>query len=756
MMKKLVWFFCILLSAKGVVFSQIDTVLVQENLQTVRQFKQEGQLNKAVLLLQQMAHDHWMKRAFPTSLDYYQQCLALYQQLQDSSGISQVYANLGMIHADMRQYKQSVLYMEAYLEGLRHSNRPSRLLSGLMDLAIILTNLKRHEQAISRLTEAKHLAQELGETDRLKTCYGMLAESYEALGDLEQTRIHFELYRSFHEMIQREKDVWNSKKLAEAKAKTKFLEIQQKNQELELELRNQELKLRQEQLAQKQKEIQEIESLLVQFDSTNRALILHADKRDLVIMTLEEQERSKKLALEKASMHQQLLMGVLIFFSLMAILLLWYIKHKHRIAEQLQRKNQEILQGKEQLLRINQQLSAAVEEAKEASQAKSQFLSTISHEIRTPMNSVIGFTNLLRMDNPLPHQDQYLKTLEFSANHLLALINDVLDFSKIEAGKLELELAPVNLGELMTHLRETFLPKADQADISLKVEAITKKDIWVLGDIVRLNQVLTNLVGNAIKFTKEGGVSISYEVVEELDQSLRCRMAVADTGIGISAEKCEAIFEQFTQANADTTRKFGGTGLGLAISKHLTHLMDGRIWVESEEGKGSVFFVEIVFEAASPAGMDTQPQTVSQSTEIQDFEGMSILVADDNPINIVIVEEFLQRWKVEVETAENGEEAAQMVLEYPGRYDLVLMDLQMPIMDGYEATLRIRQEEDPYFQQLGIIALTASASVEVQSRVESSQMNGFLSKPFNPQDLFDKLKPYYRHSEKLSMPQSSF
>ncbi|MEM7373437.1 MAG: ATP-binding protein [Bacteroidota bacterium] len=726
-------------------FSQVNEQSAQ---QKVERLRNSGQLHEASRQLSKIASDYWKQGAYPKAITHYQQALEHFRELQNINGIADTYSHLGMIYSDMGEYEQAVVYLNKNLQTRIEEGKRKKILRSLINLSVVLNNLERYEESILHLKQAKIIAQDLNDSEKMRSCYGMLAETYEKIGDLEQTRVHFDLYRSFHEMIQRKKEAKNQQKLAEAKAQAEILEFQKKNQRLELELRNRELQIRQQQLAQKQAELQDIESLLVQFDSANRALILHADKKDLVILTLQEQKRSRKLALEKAKMGQQAMMGVLIFFGIFGIVLLRNYRQKTRMTDKLKRKNQEILYGKHQLEESNQQLEEAAKRAQAASHAKSQFLSTISHEIRTPMNSVIGFTNLLRMDNPLPHQDQYLKTLEFSANHLLALINDVLDFSKIEAGKLELDLSPMDIEELMTHLRQTFLPKAEESGIHLYVQANRPIKQLVMGDMVRLNQILTNLVGNAIKFTAEGEVSIRYQLIEEKEDKLLCRISVSDTGIGISPEKCEAIFEQFTQANSDTTRKFGGTGLGLAISKHLTELMGGRIWVESEEGKGSNFHIEIPFHSCQPVQTTPLSEDVQQTTDIQDFEGMSILVADDNPINIVIVEQFLQRWKVEVETVEDGEEAVRQLLAHPGRFDLVLMDLQMPVMDGYEATLTIRAQADPYFQQLGIIALTASASTEVQDKVKASKLNGHLSKPFNPQDLFDTLKPYYLASGK--------
>ena len=595
-------YFTFIIILLGATFSSAQTheLEIREKLRKAVSLEAQGNLKEASRFLNEAASLHWDEQEYDSAITHYEHSLMLNKRLKNGNGVAGLCSNLGMIYSDIGQYERAAVYMNQNLEIRRIEGKKSRILTSLLNLSVVLNNLKRYEASIDHLKEATRLAQEMNDSEKMRTCYGMLAETYEKMENLELTRHYFELYRSFHEMIQRRKEAHNEEKLADAKAQTQLLEIQKKNQKLELELKAQELRLRQEQISQQEQELQEIEGLLVQADSSNRDLMLKADKKELIIMALEEQKRSRKLALEKAQMRENVLIAALAVVILIGFILFRNYRQKTQLNAELRRQNETIIEGKEQLQSSNTQLAAAVQEAEAASFAKSQFLSTISHEIRTPMNSVIGFTNLLRMKNPQPHQEEYLKTLEFSANHLLALINDVLDFSKIEAGKLELLQTNLNLTELLRHLKRIFQPKAAESGIDLLLQSNRSSDIFIQGDEVRLNQILTNLVGNALKFTEKGQVSIGFEAINESEEEILCRISITDTGIGISPEKRQAIFEQFTQANSDTTRKFGGTGLGLAISKHLVELMQGRIWVESQEGIGSTFSIEIPFLRGNP------------------------------------------------------------------------------------------------------------------------------------------------------------
>lgn len=377
--------------------------------------------------------------------------------------------------------------------------------------------------------------------------------------------------------------------------------------------------------------------------------------------------------------------------------------------------------------------------AEKASQIKSEFLSTISHEIRTPMNAVIGLTNFLLEDKPKASQLETLNTLKFSAKNLLVIINDILDFSKIEAKKIVFENRPVNIHELMSSLKRVFLPavNAKKLDLVFNIDADIPE--LILCDPTRTSQILTNLINNAVKFTNAGSITVNLQVINKNKEEVEVRFEVRDTGIGIEIGKLSAIFESFTQASSSTTREFGGTGLGLTITRQLLQLQGVELLVESDEGKGSVFYFIQVFEIAQkPAERGVQHfEPVIPESKQPDSNPSKLLVVEDNEVNIMVVKKFLKKWGFEIIIAKNGKEALEKY-QADSEIALILMDLQMPVMDGYEASRK--------FRSLGvtkpIIALTASALMEDQIKIKNAGMDDYVTKPFDPEILHQKISQY--------------
>ncbi|GAB3930379.1 PAS domain-containing hybrid sensor histidine kinase/response regulator [Mucilaginibacter myungsuensis] len=380
-----------------------------------------------------------------------------------------------------------------------------------------------------------------------------------------------------------------------------------------------------------------------------------------------------------------------------------------------------------------QELIRAKEEAEAAVKAKSQFLSVMSHEIRTPMNAVIGFTNLLLKD-PRDDQQEYLNVLKFSAENLMVIINDILDVSKIEAGKIEFEQEDLDLKELIHNIHAAQLPAAINKGISLMTDVDPRIPVLIKGDKVRLGQILNNLVNNAVKFTREGSVTLSCKQLSRDGQQAIVYFEVRDTGIGVPVDKREYIFDIFAQASASTTRHFGGTGLGLAISQRLVNMMGGNILLDSEVGKGSVFYFDLVLTVAEQP--EVPISVILPARQNTSLEGLKVLLVEDNQINVLVARKFLERWKVICDCAVNGLIALEKVQQKD--YDLVLMDLQMPVMDGYQATTAIRALGGKY-KTLPILALTASALLDKREEVMAKGLTDFVSKPFKPEELYDKI-----------------
>ena len=369
---------------------------------------------------------------------------------------------------------------------------------------------------------------------------------------------------------------------------------------------------------------------------------------------------------------------------------------------------------------------AAIRRAEKASEAKSEFLSVMSHEIRTPLNAVVGMSNLLEVHG---EQRENVNTLQLAAQNLLLLVNDILDYSKIEAGKVEFEEVDTDLYDLMERLRLIHNPKAEEDHLDLQLDIAEDVPRYVVCDSTRINQVLSNLVGNGLKFTHKGYVKIKISLAEKGEEQARILFEVIDTGIGIEPEKQEVIFETFSQATSATTRNYGGTGLGLAITKQLLALQGGDLQLKSTPGEGSNFYFYLDFKLVQG---EVKPASEKPSwNEWGKLAGKRLLLVEDNPVNVVVAKKFLERWQADLEVAMSGEEALKLTIDH----DLVLMDLQLPDMDGYTISKKMREAG----VTIPILAFTASALMNVREKISASGMNDYIMKPFDPEELYRKI-----------------
>lgn len=420
--------------------------------------------------------------------------------------------------------------------------------------------------------------------------------------------------------------------------------------------------------------------------------------------------------------------------------------HSQMQAQQLEAQADELMAQQDELMAQQAELKKAKELAEDATHAKAEFLANMSHEIRTPLNAVIGMTHLAQKLDVSAKMQDYLQKIMGAGQHLLGVINDILDFSKIEAGKLRVECTEFELSQLMETVMTLVQDKASAKGLALSLELDPQAPQHLRGDPLRLSQILVNFAGNAVKFTEQGEVTIRVKQIETDERASLLRFSVQDTGIGLTAEQKSRLFQSFQQADSSTTRKYGGTGLGLAISRELISLMQGDVGVESEYGKGSVFWFSVRLEKGKNTHRAAEEAPVVGTGAVNRMTGAKILLAEDNELNQQVAIELLRSEGYVVDLAVNGTLAVEMIKR--NGYDLVLMDMQMPEMDGLDATRLIRREER--FAELPIVAMTANALESDRSICLAAGMNDHVAKPFDPEALFATIARWLQ--DKASLP----
>ncbi|OMP30813.1 ATP-binding protein [Mangrovimonas sp. DI 80] len=698
-----------------------------------------------------------LNEKYPEALKSFQKALKLSEELHfEIDNLENVWVSMGEIHSNIENFEEAQKYTLKGLEIAKQKDESRNLARIYLSMASVKTEMKEPEMALKYIDSAVVLMAPRASED--KTCeqcmnYALLVKSKVFNGlarhreallqllDLEpfykdnlasrvQPLMYQEIGKAYVGLGEFKKAVSSIKKGMTYPHVT--LLDDKRNYEI--------LAQSYKELGNYQKSLEAYEKFVAANDSitkfrnsqeTTRLELENAFNKERFkdSLVVEKEALERELRFEKQLGKEQTFRNLIIGAAILALLVALGLYNRLNFIKKTQR----VLKEK------NRVIEAEKEKAKSSERAKHQFLANMSHEIRTPMNAIKGMTDILLRRNPKKEQLDYLNAIKESLNSLLVIIDDVLDLSKIESGKIELEKIPFSISEEVHKVVQIMKFKAEEKGVSLNVD-FDQHIPMVKGDSVRLRQVLLNLVGNAIKFTSAGQVVVKVESkIEEGGGNLQVHFSVLDTGIGIEEDKLVNVFKSFEQAQTDTSRKFGGTGLGLSISKKIVKLHGGKIWAESKRGKGSTFHFVIPYEPfIIPSNFNGKTHTDEFDLLKDQLKGLKVLLVEDNAFNAVVAKEELEDniQGVEVRIAENGEVALDKL--QTELFDVVLMDVQMPVMNGFKCTKAIRQLKDSV-GHIPIIAMTANVLKEEVVRCFEAGMNDFVPKPFDVADLLQKI-----------------
>lgn len=696
-------------------------------------FNQETEKQELAETLNERGIVYENKGYYTEAFEDYLNSLKLYESIGDTKGIVNEYQNLGLIHFYKGEFTRAEEYFKDALNLSRNIMYRGGIASALNNLAISLKERGEVRTALDYFQQVLKMDQEDGDRANIAYSLNNVGTTYALLGNHKQAlKYYFQsailkytvpdyigLSNTFNNIssslihegaYQQARHYLDSSLLLSTnyKFRNNIAEIYKTYYELELALKHY------------PEALEYYRRYSIEKDSIEQAENTLAISKLQAVHDLDKTQKELKIK-EKALSVEQSVRYIAVVAVLLLVMVCVYFYYNVRRINKLN-----------QLLNMQRKdLIEAKEHAEDASMVKSQFLSVVSHEIRTPLNAIIGVANLLSEDEALPKEHAAnVSVLKTSSQQLLQLINDLLDLNKLELGKMQADREQMSIAKVAESIMKMFSVSAAQKGLSLEYNIDHRISHYLMGDDVKLTQVLTNLVGNAVKFTDSGYVKLNITQVKTHTSSEVVRFSVEDSGIGIAEADQYAIFDSFTQSNPDA-KKYGGSGLGLAISKKLIEVMGGEIVLVSKPGLGAVFSFELEF--------FVQPHTISQPTralQTKPFNGKRILIAEDNPVNVFVLKQFLHKWEAQTEVAVNGEEALKLLEQR--HFDLVLMDVHMPVKDGIETTKAIRSSTHEWCN-IPIIAITASYEENVREEVILCGMNDYVMKPFVPEALQEKL-----------------
>ncbi len=741
--------------------------------------------------------DYYRDEGLPIiAIDYYFSSMYIYEELNFPGAVAYTNIDVGNIYFDLGKHDIAKQYYEKVISMPDEKDVIIAKAVALNNIGLIYRDAKDYTNALKKFEEALEIRRKADDKNLIAHSYNYIASIYTSLKNFDEAEKYYnrslQLYKEinyysdmgkvmmnigklYYEKSEKEKSIGyrndavklfldKNKLFAAAEAMTDLAEFHKSDGNISEALnhsfraykiatenkytsvRQQSLKLLSD-LYLISNNLQEAYNYLKIFDDLKDSIAQREAQRKLVnlefsnefqrrdreMSSMKSENQLKQLTIENQSRKNTFLLVITTAIFVLLVVIFFAFRLQRKSLKILQDRNKVIDENNKKIEISMKMLEDAKEEAEKNARIKSEFLSIMSHELRTPMNAVLGMTQVIMEENPRKDQLENLETIKISAQNLLDIINDILDYNRLESGKIFLEHKDFSLKNLMAKLFRIFSYSMKQKGLTLNFNYDSSLGESFIGDEIRLGEIITNLIGNAIKFTDSGAITVDIKKIGNKPNTSLIRFSVKDTGIGISQQNITNIFDSFTQEKTDTTRKYGGTGLGLSIVKKLLELMSGRIFVESKVGEGSKFYFEIELENSEKKFEQVIKEPESAPNKINLSK---ILIVEDNTVNQLVMKKMLKNTGIEIDIADNGKIGFEKVLQ--NKYDLVFMDLLMPEMDGYEATREIRN----FNKDIPIVALTADVMKGVEAKTKEAGMNNYLTKPVKKDELLKILSLY--------------